>query len=72
MTDPYHVFLSYSRNDLEAAINFHGQLGQHVGRNEPRELRRMSVFMAQSLRGNTSRPIRRVNALGHQTVKAVG
>ncbi len=26
MTDPYHVFLSHSRNDLEAAINLRGQL----------------------------------------------
>ena len=26
MTDPYHVFLSYSRNDLQAAANLRAQL----------------------------------------------
>lgn len=29
MTDRYHVFLSYSRNDLDAAVNLRGQLDRH-------------------------------------------
>ncbi len=29
MTDRHHVFLSYSRNDLDAAVNLRGQLDRH-------------------------------------------
>ena len=29
VTDNYHVFLSYSRNDLQAAANLRGQLERH-------------------------------------------
>ena len=29
MTDHDHVFLSYSRNDLDAAVNLRGQLDRH-------------------------------------------
>ncbi len=29
MTDRHHVFLSYSRNDLDAAVNLRGQLVRH-------------------------------------------
>ena len=29
MTDHHHVFLSYSRNDQDAAVNLRGQLERH-------------------------------------------
>src|SRR5574338_424413 len=40
-----------------------------VGRNNRRALRRMSIQPVQLIRSGTSRPIRRINALGHQPVE---